>query len=101
MRINAVQPPWTLECDRPLAEELPSEDTPYTLNSTSTRANFVKRKDGEDYEPSSLRGLFPSVSRFMKGGTDPVRFFDDKDFDQGKKCVEARSKQLKKQGKAK
>ena len=26
----------------------------------------IKRKDGEDYESSSLRGLFSSVNRFLK-----------------------------------
>lgn len=34
--------------------------------NSSTCINFVKRKYGEDYESSSLRGLFSSVSRFLK-----------------------------------
>ena len=72
------------------------------MNSTSICANFifsVKRKDGEDYEPSTLRGLFSSVNRFLKEGKYPESIIDDKEFDQARKCLEARSKQLKKRGK--
>ena len=57
----------------------------------------VKRKDGQAYELSSLRWLFSSFNRYLKerkysAGEDIV-------FDQARKCLEARSKQLKKEGK--
>ena len=59
----------------------------------------VKRKDGEDYEPSSLRGLIASFNRHFKEQKYPGSIIEGAEFEQTRKCLEARSKQLKKQGK--
>ena len=59
----------------------------------------VKRKDGQDYEPSSLRGLFSSFNRYLKERKYSASIIEDTVFDQARKCLEARSKQLKKEGK--
>ena len=59
----------------------------------------VKRKDGQDYEPSSLRGLFSSFNRYLKERKYSANIIEDVVFDQARKCLEARSKQLKKEGK--
>ena len=59
----------------------------------------VKRKDGQDYEPSSLRGLFSSFNRYLKERKYSASIIEDIVFDQARKCLEARSKQLKKEGK--
>ena len=59
----------------------------------------VKRKDGQDYEPSSLRGLFSSFNRYLKERKYSASIIEDNVFEQARKCLEARSKQLKKEGK--
>ena len=59
----------------------------------------VKRKDGQDYEPSSLRGLFSSFNRYLKERKYSASIIEDIVFDQARKCLEAHSKQLKKEGK--
>ena len=59
----------------------------------------VKRKDGQDYEPSSLRGLIASFNRYFKELSYPASIMEDAAFEQTRKCLEARNKQLKKQGK--
>ena len=62
------------------------------MNSTSTCANFclsVKRKDGEDYEPSSLRGFISSFNRFLKKQKYPVCILDGNvnEFYLARKCL--------------
>ena len=59
----------------------------------------VKRKGGQDYEPSSLRGLFSSFNRYLKERNYSASIIEDIVFDQARKCLEARSTQLKKEGK--
>ena len=59
----------------------------------------VKRKDGQDYGPSSLRGLFSSFNRYLKERKYSASIIEDIVFDQARKCLEARSKQLKKKEK--
>ena len=59
----------------------------------------MKKKDGQDYEPSSLRGLFSSFNRYLKERKFYASIIEDVVFDQERKCLEARSRQLKKEGK--
>ena len=59
----------------------------------------VKRKDGQDYEPSSLRGLFSSFNRYLKERKYSASIIEDIVFDQARKYLEAHSKQLKNEGK--
>ena len=59
----------------------------------------VKRKDGQDYEPSSLRGLFSSFNRHLKECKYPVSIIEDVVFERTRKCLEAKNKQRKKEGK--
>jgi len=42
----------------------------------------VKRKDGQDYEPSSLRGLFSSFNRYLKERKYSASIIEDIVFDQ-------------------
>ena len=78
----------------------PEELTPQELNEyLSEFILSVKRKDGEDYEPSSLRGLIASFNRHFKEQKYPGSIIEGAEFEQTRKCLEARSKQLKKQGK--
>ena len=59
----------------------------------------VRRKDGEDFEPSSLRGLVCSFNRHLKACKYPANIIEDKEFEQVRQALQARSKQLKKDGK--
>ena len=59
----------------------------------------VRRKDGEDFEPSSLRGLICSFNRHLKACKYPCSVIEDSQFEQARQALEARSKELKKDGK--
>ena len=59
----------------------------------------MKRKDGKDFEPSSLRGMFSSFNRHLKECKYPVSVIEDVVFERARKCLEAKNKQLKKEGK--
>ena len=48
----------------------------------------IKRKDGDDYEPSRLPGLKSSFSRHLKECKYPVSIIEGKEFDQARKCLE-------------
>ena len=52
----------------------------------------LRPTDGKDYKTSS---------QFLKERKNPERIIDNKEFDQARKCLEARRKQLKKKNKAK
>ena len=78
----------------------PDELTPQEPNEyLSEFILSVKRKDSEDYEPSSLRGLIASFNRHFKEQKYPGSIIEGAEFEQTRKCLEARSKQLKKQRK--
>ena len=47
----------------------------------------MKRKDGQDYEPSSLRGLFSSFNRYLKERKYSASIIEDIAFDQARKCL--------------
>ena len=61
----------------------------------------MKRKDGQDYEPLSTRGLFSSFNQYLKEYKYSASIIEDIVYDQARKCLEARSKLLKKEGKGK
>ena len=52
----------------------------------------VRRKDGEDFEPSSLRELICSFNRHLKGCKCPCSVIEDSQFEQVRQALEARSK---------
>ncbi|KXJ06675.1 Uncharacterized protein KIAA1958 [Exaiptasia diaphana] len=59
----------------------------------------VRRKDGEEFEPSSLRGLICSFNRYLKTKGYPANIIEDKEFEQVRAALKAKSKELKKTGK--
>ena len=59
----------------------------------------VKRKDGKDFEPSSLRGMFSSFNRHLKECKYPVSVIEDVAFERARKCLKAKNKQLKRRAK--
>ena len=59
----------------------------------------VKRKDGKDFEPLALRGLYSSFNRHLKECKYPISVINDVAFERKRKCLEAKNKQLTKKGK--
>ena len=58
----------------------------------------VRSKDGEDYDPSSLRCLVSSIERHLKRNNYPVSIINDKQFELTRKCLQSKQKELKKVG---
>ena len=59
----------------------------------------VRRKDGEDFEHSSLRGPICGFNQHLKACKCPCSVIEDSQFEQVRQALEARSKELKKDGK--
>lgn len=60
----------------------------------------MKRKDGDEFEASSLRGFISSFNHHMKTYKHPKNIIEDLEFEQTRKAqLEARSKLLKKERK--
>ena len=55
----------------------------------------VRRKDGEDYEPISLRSLMASFSRNLKKNNYPSSLMNDAVFDKARKILQSKHKQLR------
>ena len=55
----------------------------------------VRRKDGGEYEPSSLRSLLASVERHLKKNGYPASIFSDRQFELTRRCLK---KELNKAG---
>ena len=47
----------------------------------------VRRKDGGEYEPSSLRSLLASVERHLKKNSYPASIFSDRRFELTRRCL--------------
>ena len=50
----------------------------------------VKRKDGGDYEPSSLRGVIANFNRHLKNVKYSEGIVEDREFKQTRKALDAR-----------
>ena len=59
----------------------------------------VRRKDGEDYEPTSLRSLIGSFERHLKNNNYPASIMNDREFELTRRSLQAKQKELKKAGK--
>ena len=55
-------------------------------------------KEGQEYEPSSLRGMVASFERHLKRKSYPVSIINDLAFEKLRKTLQSKQKQLKKQG---
>ena len=58
----------------------------------------VRRKDGIEYEPSSLRSLLTSVERHLKKNSYPASIFSNRHFELTPRCLQSKQKELKKAG---
>ena len=59
----------------------------------------VRTKDGNEYEPTSLRSLVASFERRLKKNSYSVSIINDLVFEKTRKVLQSKQKQLKKQGK--
>ena len=59
----------------------------------------VHTKDGNEYEPTSLRSLVASFERHLKKKSYSVSIINDLVFEKTRKVLQSKQKQLKKQGK--
>lgn len=59
----------------------------------------VRTTEGQEYEPSSLRGMVASFERYLKRKSYPVSIIQDLAFEKLRKTLHSKQKQLKKQGK--
>lgn len=59
----------------------------------------VRTKDGNEYEPTSLRSLVASFERHLKKKSYSASIINDLVFDKARKVLQSKQKQLKKQGK--
>ena len=80
---------------RRIEEILPKELNEYISESIVA----VRRKDGEDFEHSSLRGLICGLNQHLTACKCPCSVIEDSQFEQVRQALEARSKELKKDGK--
>ena len=79
---------------REIAEILPVE-----LNELLSEFILsVRTNDGQEYEPSSLRGVLASFERHLKRKSYPVSIINDLAFEKLRKTLPSKQKQLKKQG---
>ena len=75
------------------------EVQPHELNDfLSEFIVTVKRKDGGNYEPSSLRGFKASFNRHLKDVKYSKSIVEDGEFEQTRKALDDRCKLLKKEG---
>ena len=59
----------------------------------------VRTKNGNEYEPSSLRSLLASFERYLKKKNYPASIINDLAFEKTRKTLQSKQKELKKQGK--
>ena len=65
-------------------------------------ANFllqVRKKDGEQYEPTSLRSFVSSFDRYLRKKDYSSTIMEGKEFRKTKEALVAKQKELKKEGK--
>ena len=65
-------------------------------------ANFllqVRKKDGEQYEPTSLRSFVSSLDRYLRKKDYSSTIMEGKEFRKTKEALVAKQKELKKEGK--
>ena len=73
---------------------------PKRLNILLWRYLLNKRKkDGEEYKPSSLAGTFSSINRFLELSSYPVPLMGTEDFKMAGEVLASKKKDLKANGK--
>ena len=58
-----------------------------------------RKKNGDEYEPSSLAGTFSSIKRFLEQSSYPVPLMGTEDFKMAREVLASKKKDLKAKGK--
>ena len=58
----------------------------------------VTKKDGSEYEPTTLRGIIGSIDRYLKHNNSNISLMNDKEFAKVWEVMKSKQKALKKQG---
>ncbi|XP_052233207.1 uncharacterized protein KIAA1958-like [Dreissena polymorpha] len=58
----------------------------------------VTKKDGSEYEPTTLRGIIGSIDRYLKHNNSTISLMNDKEFAKVWEVMKSKQKALKKQG---
>ena len=94
--INFVKQFLTEHGERRSIEEIPAVE----LNNYLSKFVFAARtKKGEEYEPSSLRGILSSVERHLRRAGYGKSLIKDNDFQKTRDALKTKQKELKRQGK--
>ena len=59
----------------------------------------IRKKDGEQYEPTSLRSFVSSFDRYLRKKDYPPTIMEGKEFQKTNEALVAKQKELKKEGK--
>ena len=82
--------------ERRKIEEIP----PNELKNLAKRFVLsVRKKNGEEYEPSSIRAFLQSIDRYLRKNGYPVSLLNDKEFSEVQDILKKKQKQLKSMGK--
>ena len=61
----------------------------------------IRKKDGTDYEPDSLRVMQAAIDRYLRRNNYPVSIITSREFTKSQETLDAKAKQLRRQGKGK
>ena len=61
----------------------------------------IRKKDGTDYEPDSLRVMQAAIDRYLRHKNYPASFITGREFTKSQETLDAKAKQLRRQGKGK
>ena len=61
----------------------------------------IRKKDGTDYEPDSLRVMQAAIDRYLRHKNYPVSIITGREFIKSQETLDAKAKQLRRQGKGK
>ena len=61
----------------------------------------IRKKDGTDYEPDSLRVMQAAIDRYLRHKNYPASIITGREFTKSQETLDAKAKQLRRQGKGK
>jgi len=61
----------------------------------------IRKKDDTDYEPDSLRVMQAAIDRYLRNKNYPVSIITGREFTKSQEMLDAKAKQLRRQGKGK
>ena len=88
-------------CDekREIENITPAEVQAIIKKFVLARKNKKKKKNGDEYEPSSIRAFLQSIDRYLRKNNYGFSFHNDKEFNEVQDILKKKQKQLKSIGK--